>query len=147
MAMLSVNALANTPTTDPLNPNLRPSSSQHGTIFRKKDKSYVLTCVLILSLASSLSFPFVSSISSSPWKFPQSSLVKAVCSAYHQHFYRSAARQWWFVPVLRQNDSLPLSRYRLLPLSGAIPPADTKKEEENIRGGEDGGISPNCCMN
>lgn len=85
------------------------------------------------------SFPFllcVSFFSNHFLESQQSSPVKAVCSTHHQHLYRSPAIEWWFVPVLRQNYPLPLSQYRLLPLSGAIPRADTKKEEENMGVGE-----------
>lgn len=55
-----------TDTTDPLNPNLRPSSSQHTPSSEKKTRSPTSWHVLqsFLSLSSSPSFPFVSSISS-----------------------------------------------------------------------------------
>ncbi len=97
---------------------------------QKKNKSCILTLNTIFPLSPFPSFPFVSSISNLCLESQQSSSAKAVCSTHHQHFYRSAARRWWFVPVLRQNYSLPLSQYRLLPLSGAIPPADTEKKKK-----------------
>lgn len=94
------------------------------------------------------SFPFVSSISNLCLESQKSYSVKAVCSTHHWRLYRSSARQWWFVPVLRQNYPLPLSQYRLLPLSGAFPRADAKKERRRKHGGgKDEGISFNRCVN
>lgn len=48
--------------------------------------------------------------------------------------------------VLRQNYSFPLSHYRLLPLSGGFPLAETeiKEEEENKKEREGRRISPLC---
>lgn len=123
---------------NPWTQNLRPSSSQYALSSGKKKKN-ILTLNTIFPFSPFPSFPFVSSLSNLCLESQQSSSVKAVCSTHHQHFYRSSARQWWFVPVLRQNYFLPLSQYRLLPLSRAIPPADTKKKKKKTWGGGEEG--------
>lgn len=112
--------------------NLRPSSLQH-TLDSKEKHSNPDSFSLFPSL------PFVSSISNICLESQGSYSVKAVHWTHHRQFYRSPARQWWFVLVLRQNYSLLLSQYRLLPLSGTFPLADTQKRRKHWGGGGVGG--------